>query len=323
MEKLIKKTFLFQVIIFLLLILSAGLVYAGSKKISFQSIKIDGYIGGVKAHDVWGFLYMPKNHNGSGIVLSHGSGGISKNTRNWSRLFNKSGYATFVIDHFKPRGVKNTIYNQSAVSPFEMAFDILAAGKLIKNRREISKNIFHVGWSKGAIAGLIAASELYQKKSYIKSSYNAFIEFYPLCNLWLSGISSAPIYIIHGELDDYTPIIFCNKLEEEMNSRSDSNEKIVSIINIPGAYHSFDNWNLSKTYLPVKAIRKSIDDCILVYNHNLTIPVSLSKKYIISSLKKLNEWINNCAVTGVTLEGMPEVRKKVESDVLNILEKNN
>ena len=58
-----------------------------------------------------------------------------------------------------------------------MAFDILVAGKLLKNRREISKNIFHAGWSKGAIAGLIAASELYQKKSALAEGREAAEEY--------------------------------------------------------------------------------------------------------------------------------------------------
>ena len=309
------------IIILIFICFVPSLVIAKNERIIFQSIKTSGFNGEINLHKVWGYLNTPKDHNGSVVVLSHGSGGITSNSRNWAKFLNNNGYGTLLIDHFKSRGVSQTLYNQESVSVFEMSFDILAAGNYLKKKKKIYNKIFHIGWSKGAIAGLISASDSYQRKIYSDVYFSGFIEFYPLCNIWLPGGLSSSVKIIHGELDNYTHIIFCKKYVKEMRSRS-SNKDIIDLISIPNAHHSFDNWDLQEIFLPVNSIRKYIDDCILIYNDNINSSFSLSRKFELLNLSEYKKWIKHCSSeSGVTIKGHPRVKKSTEKLVLSILKK--
>ncbi|MGV8732966.1 hypothetical protein ACV349_32975, partial [Pseudomonas aeruginosa] len=69
---------------------------------------------------VWGTLYLPENLQGPvpAMVISHGSAGPQqKDVDRWVRLFNQIGMAAFVVDSFGPRGIANTMDNQSQLNP--------------------------------------------------------------------------------------------------------------------------------------------------------------------------------------------------------------
>ena len=106
------------VIILTFICFTSSFAFAKNERIEFQSIKINGFNGKINFHKVWGYLTTPKDYNGSVVVLSHGSGGITSNSRRWAKFLNNNGYSTFLIDHFKPRGVSQTLYNQESVSVF-------------------------------------------------------------------------------------------------------------------------------------------------------------------------------------------------------------
>ena len=112
------------IIILIFICFAHSLAVAKNERIEFQSIKINGFNGEINFHKVWGYLTTPKDYNGSVVVLSHGSGGITSNSRNWAKFLNDNGYSTLLIDHFKSRGVSQTLYNQESISVFEMSFDI-------------------------------------------------------------------------------------------------------------------------------------------------------------------------------------------------------
>jgi predicted dienelactone hydrolase len=67
--------------------------------------------------EVWGDLSLPKGAAGKvpAIVLMHGSGGVDRGMAQWVAAFDEIGVATFVVDVFGPRGVRQTVENQALV----------------------------------------------------------------------------------------------------------------------------------------------------------------------------------------------------------------
>ena len=69
-----------------------------------------------------------------------------------------------MLDHFRPRNTINVLHSQVRVTEQQMAFDILKASALIQSHPLIDKNrVYHIGWSKGASAGVIAALDNVRK----------------------------------------------------------------------------------------------------------------------------------------------------------------
>jgi len=47
------------------------------------------------------------------VVLLHGSGGINPGVERWSQELNSMGVATFILDSFTGRGIRDTVADQS------------------------------------------------------------------------------------------------------------------------------------------------------------------------------------------------------------------
>ena len=131
---------------------------------------------------VEGDLSIPKNHNGRAVIFSHGSGGNGERQYYWRKFLEKNGFAVFQLDHFGPRNVSSVAHAQVRVTEQQMAFDILNAFKLLVTHPSIIKSqIYHIGWSKGAAAGILAATEKV-RNSVIpldhQTNLSGFVEFY-------------------------------------------------------------------------------------------------------------------------------------------------
>lgn len=57
------------------------------------------------------------------IVLVHGSAGLTPTVRRWEDVLLKLGVATFVLDSFSGRGIRETFTDQSRLSHFAMLVD--------------------------------------------------------------------------------------------------------------------------------------------------------------------------------------------------------
>ena len=53
-----------------------------------------------------------------------------------------------------------------------------------------------------------------------------------------AGVTTLPIWIFHGDADDYTPIAPCRQFVERLRAAGKAN---VSMVSYPGVAHSFDN----------------------------------------------------------------------------------
>ena len=326
------KTTMIVVFLFFILNLSGCASYepgSVSRTLNSRSVgtiwftSSDGYdlvsYGKSRTVIIEGLLSIPKNHNGGVVILSHGSGGIGILHKNWEYFFIKNGYAVFMLDHFRPRNTINVLHSQVRVTEQQMAFDILKASALIQSHPLIDKNrVYHIGWSKGASAGVIAALDNVRKMVFqgdTSKKITRFIGFYPWCGFRAELKASSPVLILHGTEDNYTPISFCETLVEDMKKTGSK----IRIKRFEGAMHGFDNWQLEKKITDSLTVRKSSDDCTLRVNPVSLDIQSLNGKFSVDTYKNRKMFLTKCAERGVSVGGSPELKSQVQTIVLDFL----
>ena len=189
------------------------------------------------------------------VVLVHGCTGIVKYNDDWADRLASWGYVAFQVDSFGPRG-ESEICRRANVIPFHVrtqdAYDARAylAGLPFIDRNRIAI----MGWSQGGITTLSAISNANyaywatvlagaSRSRKQEIPFRAAIAFYPFCQGELED-SNAPLLILVGELDNWTPAISC---QMRMPSGKAAHEIILKIY--PGAYHGFDMEGTDKVML--------------------------------------------------------------------------
>lgn len=167
------------------------------------------------------------------LVLLHGCGGIQpKRDHLWAERLVGWGYVTLQSDSFGPRKLASacTLSGEEAtgilVKRVRDAYDArhYLAGLPFVDRTRIAV----MGWSHGAITTLNA---LYPKR---EDPFRVAIAMYPSCRKPLTDLN-APLLILIGELDDWTPADRCVRM---MPSAGSSFKVALQVY--PGAYHGFD-----------------------------------------------------------------------------------
>lgn len=141
------------------------------------------------------------------MVILHGSGGTIIN-QEWIRILHKAGIATFQIDSFSERGVTDVIGNHGGVRTTEMIVDAYKALKLLATHPKIDEQRIGVmGFSKGGIVAQWSLSERRRRREVSSDLMFALhMPVYPLCLQYENfKPTGAPVYIIAGEIDNYTP----------------------------------------------------------------------------------------------------------------------
>lgn len=186
-------------------------------------------------------LPRPENDPMPAVILLHGSGGVSGFVLDWVQDLNAMGVATFVLDSFTPRGIVNTINDQSQLGRLVMivdayrAFDVLAQHPRIDPTR-----IAVMGFSRGGRAALYASLKRFQRMhGPVGQEFAAYIVFYPPCTTIFhddENVADKPIRIFHGSADDYVPVAPCRAYVERLKGKG----KDVQLTEYPGAGHVFD-----------------------------------------------------------------------------------
>jgi dienelactone hydrolase len=201
--------------------------------VSFQS-SASGLLGG--GLTLTGRLKRPA---GGGpfpaIVLLHGCGGMQgQRDQLWAERLSGWGYVTLQVDSFRPRGL-SSVCTYSGKDAAEIigkriddAFDAkrYLAGMPFVDRSRIAV----MGWSHG---GRITLETAYRKT---EDPFRAAVAFYPSCRRPLTGLN-APLLILIGEKDDWTPAARCVAAMPKAPNPAASD---VVLKVYPGAYHGFD-----------------------------------------------------------------------------------
>ena len=123
------------------------------------------------------------------LVLHHQCAGLSrgewqnKSTLEWARQAISRGYVALLLDSLSERGVDTVCMGpKNGVNfPRGMRDALQGAEHLRKFGFIDGKRIAHVGFSWGAMVGLLANSRWYQSALNVGDGFSAHVSFYPGC----------------------------------------------------------------------------------------------------------------------------------------------
>lgn len=182
------------------------------------------------------------------VVMLHGCGGAytrsgALNERHlmWGEFLADHGYAALLLDSFSSRGIKEicTIRNgERSLRELNRVGDAYAALAYLQQRSDIRPDqVALLGWSHGGGVTLDAINR-HPKPA---ASFRVAVSFYPGCTTRNSHAERfhpyAPLLVLIGEADDWTPAAPCQALVASVAARQEP----MQIVTFPDTYHDFDN----------------------------------------------------------------------------------
>lgn len=186
------------------------------------------------------------------VVLLHGCGGVDRGPigaqARWTRTLREAGYVVLIPDSFTTRGFEEGVCTnpspaRNAVAPGRRVADAFAALAHAGSLPFVDRDrVALMGHSHG---GATTLATMWQSRG-AGARFRAAIAFYPSCR-WRYGEwrgpngegiyrPHAPLLILTGAKDDWTPAEPCRALAE----RSGAAGLPVSIKVYPDAHHGFD-----------------------------------------------------------------------------------
>jgi dienelactone hydrolase len=175
--------------------------------------------------------------------LRDGRGAIRARDAEWSRLLVAQGFTTLHVDSFAPRGVSAVCGERNPEGRLrisaERARDAYAALLHLQSRPDIRGDaVALMGWSNGGGTTLWAlARGSRARPAGLAKDFVAGVAFYTGCGA-LSRLQQpwrpvAPVLLLVGEADDWTPAAPCVALAARAG-------EAVELHVYPGAHHDFD-----------------------------------------------------------------------------------
>ncbi len=207
------------------------------------------------------------------VVVMHDCSGLGPHSSGsplrWARKLVASGYVVMIPDSFTPRGFPDGVCandHAQAASAFVRSGDARAALAYLRALPYVdAAHIGLMGGSHGGSTTLATMLDHEDAQAGSERGFAAAIAFYPGCGFsygpWRAARRSepdrlildfagvykpaAPLLILIGEEDDWTPAAYCQKLADAAQGAGYP----VSIKVYPGALHAFDS-NFKVTYNP-------------------------------------------------------------------------
>jgi len=286
-----------------------GRVSFASRSADWRDFASSGPLG--VAAVVTGRLVLPDNAAAPvpAAILLHGSDGPSEHQRRYAAVLADWGMASFLIDSFGPRGVKSTIGNQEAVSPYSMLTDAYAALALLATHPRIDpKRIVLIGWSKGGQVADWASRERYRRRlPKTNLRFAAHVAFYPWCGQqdFRIDLTGAPLLYLLGERDDWSGAQPCVDYVERLTKAGYRARAIV----YANAEHGFDYSGQSRTHLAQAASWK---DCVY-FARNRGFVVARSGSF--ERWSRLDRYLRDCAETGAHVGTNASARDRALADL--------
>jgi dienelactone hydrolase len=209
-----------------------------------QLIAPDGIA--LKAH------WMPRPEGGVGpaVVALHGCGGLFERTGtafdprypDYVARLHRAGYHVLLPDSFGSRGKGSTCaepYGKRSITVETRRGDAIAAVDWLSTHPDVNpRGIVLLGWSHG---GTTALSALNSAGPAHARNVAAAIVFYPGCSSFLkqSFQLQAPVLMLLGEKDDWTPPGRCIELAERTRKAQPDVDLDVHLYS--DSYHGFDS----------------------------------------------------------------------------------
>lgn len=312
----IKLSFKVPLLFVVFFLYGSSIVYGqvSKSKIYFESanpFSLSDIIEGVdeltsqEVHGVLTFpmdsLYQDKEY--PLIMGVAGSMGWRKHHLDYMKMYQEMGFATFELNSFKSRGVTSTVGSQVEVTIATVILDAYKALEKLAEHPNINKDkIAITGWSLGGGVALFSAWMPVKNALSKEHAFAAHLSFYPPCFIQPENLtfSKAPIHILTGGADNWTPAQPCENLVNLLNENT-----LIDITVYPNAHHGFDS------EAPVIQNEKgySFKDCMFT----LTEEGDVLMNYL--HIPMSNSWLQKlgflfCVERGVTIGGNPDARKK-------------
>ena len=178
-------------------------------------------------------LFLPQGEGPFGCVIAlHGSMGWAQHHQDHINAWLNAGLAVCKVNSFSSRSIDNTVNDQLTVTHAMMIVDAFRVRQVLEQDPRIGK-IGVSGWSLGGTVALYSAwSPIIE---ILGKPFDAHLPFYPAAHLRpeVKAWSNAPMLILHGDIDDWTPIHFVESLLAQLPN--------TELHVYPGAHHSFDS----------------------------------------------------------------------------------
>jgi len=196
-------------------------------------------------HFCYADLLLPEGEGPFGCIIAvHGSRGWQPHHDDHIRKWLECGLAVCKLQSFSARSVDSVVHDQLSVTYAMMLADAFALKKILDVDERFGR-IGIAGWSLGGTVAIYSAwSPLVD---VLGTPFDAHLPLYPAAHLRpdVKKWSDAPMLILHGTDDDWTPINLVESLMPELPN--------AVLHAYSGAFHSFDGIE-EKTWQP-KVIR--------------------------------------------------------------------
>lgn len=228
--------------IFSMFVMASFLVGCNTTQwVSFRTAKID--TGGLYGNSVInGLLTKPEGHGPfPAVLLLHGCNGqLDVDLSDWPARLAKWGYVSLAVDSFGSRDV-STNCGWHTISDYRLVADAYGAIEYLVAQPFVdARNIGAIGFSMGGTTVLEFAQEDWanSQDTRNKRKLKAGVAMYPRCGRAdrVNPMLVAPVQIIIGDVDDWTPAYECENFREGVSPKGAP----LSLKILPGAYHAFD-----------------------------------------------------------------------------------
>ena len=186
------------------------------------------------------------------VVMMHGCGGaytrdgaLSSRHAFWGEQLAARGYVALMLDSFTSRGLREICTIRIGSRPIresDRVADANAALAFLRNLPGVrSDRIGLIGWSHGGGTVLTTMARAQPDEG----GFRAAVAMYPGCGARAKNADRfhpyAPVLLIIGEADDWTPAAPCRELVAAVAARGEP----MSIVTYPDTYHGFDTPSLT------------------------------------------------------------------------------
>lgn len=168
------------------------------------------------------------------VALGHQCAGLIFNKANpravnwsmleWAKTFVQNGYVTLLVDFMDQRNARSVCaLPENGVTFGRTAKDFMQAAEYLRMQPGVDPSrVGLVGFSQGAIIGLLSNSKGVRENMKTGDGFNAYVSYYPLCGYARNGPGNfagqlvqddmdRPHLVFTGGLDNETPFEDCQK----------------------------------------------------------------------------------------------------------------